>query len=65
MVYAFIGSIDQKEILSKNKMQVLNNRIINIVLQEGNELTSIYVVQKQPLHTRIWKGIKSIFKKEK
>lgn len=65
LVYAFIGRIDQKEILSKNKMMESKNRIINVVLPEGNELTSFYVVQKQPLHKRIWKGIKSIFKKER
>lgn len=65
LVYAFIGYTEQKEILSKNKMLEPKNRIINVELQVSNELTSFYVVQKQPLHKRIWKGIKRIFKKEK
>lgn len=65
LVYSFIGYTEQKEILSKNKMMESKNRLINVVLHESNDLISFYVVQKQPLHKRIWKGIKSIFKKER
>ena len=61
LVYSYIGFSTLEKALDLVELQ--QNQIINIKLVEDyDSITSFYVTLKPPLHKRIWRNIKNIFK---
>jgi CarboxypepD_reg-like domain len=64
LIFAYIGYNDEKKQLLKKDLLSPNKRLVDVTLRES-PMISFYIIEKQPLHKRIWNGIKNIFKKEK
>lgn len=62
LIFFSIGYAKERKELTKEHLGVVDNRKIDIIFQEV-EFPSFYVIEKQPLHKRIWNRFKRIIKK--
>lgn len=62
--YSYIGYKTVEITIDSDSVKQKENRRINVKLNEG-EVIEYIVIEKAPIHKRIWYGIKNIFKKKK